>query len=181
MARCKRFNKKPVMAFFGQYGSILNVGQFIAENIYNIDETGLTTVYKTSTILAQKGEYQVRNVTNAKRGIYTTYTCSINITGEFVSHMIIFKRKTMVDDIRETEYVVRMFGKRMTSDDIIYRIVWTFYKVSEIAKITRVSSTPHLSRSFATYEEHWCDILAREYEISMISLPVLSTQVASTR
>lgn len=71
-ARCKGFNKKVVMEFFDQYEAIIDKEKFTASQIYNVDETGLSTVHKPAKILAQKGKHQVGAVTSGERGTNTT-------------------------------------------------------------------------------------------------------------
>ncbi|CAH2087173.1 unnamed protein product [Euphydryas editha] len=100
VARCKGFNKETVMAFFDKYESLLDMSQFTADKIYNMDETCLSTVHKPSKVLAQKGKYQVGAVTSSERGVNTTCICCMNAAGEFVPPMLIYKRKRMTDDLK---------------------------------------------------------------------------------
>lgn len=98
MARCKGFNKENVMAFFDKYKSILDMGQFTVDKIYN--EIGLSTVHKPSKVLAQKGKHQVGAGTSGERGVNTTCICCMNAAGEFVPPILIYKRKRITDDLK---------------------------------------------------------------------------------
>ncbi|XP_026746589.1 jerky protein homolog-like [Trichoplusia ni] len=100
MARCKGFNKKTVMEFFDKYEALLDEGKFTAQQIYNVDETGLSTVHKPQKVLALKGKHQVGAVTSGDRGLNTTCICCMNAAGEFIPPMLIFKRKRMTDDLK---------------------------------------------------------------------------------
>ena len=50
----------------------------MAQNIYNVDETALTTVQKPVKIIAGKGCKQVGKMTSAERGTVVTACCSVN-------------------------------------------------------------------------------------------------------
>lgn len=77
--------------------------------MYNIQETGLiNSVRKSSKILAQKVKHQVGAVTSGgKCDISSTCICCINTTGEFVPHMLIFKRQRMTDDLKQEGHRIR--------------------------------------------------------------------------
>jgi len=49
-----------------------------AQNIYNVDETGLTTVQKPVKIIAGKGQKQVGYITSAEMGTLVTACCAVN-------------------------------------------------------------------------------------------------------
>lgn len=72
-ARAMGFNTVAVSKFFDNLSSCLEKYKFAADRIYNVDETGLTTVPKTqSKIIAQKGRKQVGALTSAERGQLVT-------------------------------------------------------------------------------------------------------------
>ncbi|CAK1593710.1 unnamed protein product [Parnassius mnemosyne] len=55
--------------------------KFEPKDIWNMDETGVTTVQKPSKILAQKEIKQVGAVTSAERGRLVTVAVAINAQG----------------------------------------------------------------------------------------------------
>ena len=65
---------------------------FFADCIYNIDETGLTTVHKPVKVIAGKGVKQVGQVTSAERGTLVTMVGCINALGNFIPPFLIFPR-----------------------------------------------------------------------------------------
>ena len=67
MARARVFNKERIYEFFDKYENILDEYKFTANQIYNVDETGLSTVHKPSKIIAQKGKHPVGAVTSGER------------------------------------------------------------------------------------------------------------------
>ncbi|KAJ8926565.1 hypothetical protein NQ314_021058 [Rhamnusium bicolor] len=75
------FNKETVAAFFKAYKSTLAKGKFEPSRIYNVDETGITTVQQPPKILAPKGVKQIGGMTSAERGVLVTMICCINAAG----------------------------------------------------------------------------------------------------
>ena len=63
LSRCTSFNKKNVLDFYDNLGSLLDKYHFIPECVYNVDETALTTMHAHQKILALIGERQVGQVT----------------------------------------------------------------------------------------------------------------------
>ncbi|KAJ8964875.1 hypothetical protein NQ314_004557 [Rhamnusium bicolor] len=72
LARSTSFNKETVAAFFKAYKSALAKGKFEPSRIYNVDETGITTVQQPPKILAPKGVKQIGGMTTAERGVLVT-------------------------------------------------------------------------------------------------------------
>lgn len=54
--------------FFNNYTSVLNKHKIEAKDIWNVDESGITTVQKPDRIIARRGEKQVSAMTSAERG-----------------------------------------------------------------------------------------------------------------
>lgn len=94
MARAKGFNKKNVMDFFDILEKVVDENKINASKIYNVDESGFTTVQKkTQKVISLKGKRQVGALTSGERGVNTTIVCCVNASGFYVPPMIIFKRK----------------------------------------------------------------------------------------
>ncbi|XP_047127700.1 uncharacterized protein LOC105844004 [Hydra vulgaris] len=66
--------------------------KFQPQNIYNVDETGLTTVQKKVKVIAKKRDKQVRRITSAERGTLVTVCCAVNAIGNSIPPFIIFPR-----------------------------------------------------------------------------------------
>jgi hypothetical protein len=64
-----------------------------AADIYNMDETGVTTVHKPPKVLAEKGRKIVGKVTSAERGTLVTVIGTVAATGNFLPPYLIFPRK----------------------------------------------------------------------------------------
>lgn len=96
MARSKGFNKTNVYGFFDVLEKIVDENGIDAFHIYNVDESGFSTVQKKSPrVLALKGKHQVGFVASGERGINTTLVCCCNASGTYVPPMFIFKRQRM--------------------------------------------------------------------------------------
>lgn len=66
--------------------------KFGPENIYNLDETGLTSVQTPGKVLAPKGTKQIGQVTSAERGELVTMCCAINAIGNAIPPFFVFPR-----------------------------------------------------------------------------------------
>ncbi|CAK9291937.1 unnamed protein product [Gordionus sp. m RMFG-2023] len=64
LARATNFNKDNVENFFDNLKNILDTTRLTANEIFNMDETGLTTVQKPAKVLAMKGQKQVGAITS---------------------------------------------------------------------------------------------------------------------
>nr|XP_023028069.1 uncharacterized protein LOC111516119 [Leptinotarsa decemlineata] len=93
MARATSFNKTNVAIFFDNYTGVLSKHELDAKDIWNIDETGITTVQKPDRIIARRGEKQVSAMTSAERGNLVTLASAGNAIGNYILLMFVFPRK----------------------------------------------------------------------------------------
>lgn len=66
--------------------------KFQAQDIYNLDETGCTTVQKPGNVVAPKGVKQVGSVTSAERGELVTVVNTISAGGAVLPPLFLFPR-----------------------------------------------------------------------------------------
>lgn len=92
LARGSAFNKHTVSIFFEKLRRLMEKHSFTADRIWNVDETGLTTVHKPPKVLASKGAKQVSQVTSGERGQLVTLCSAINAVGNQVPPFLIFPR-----------------------------------------------------------------------------------------
>lgn len=98
LARSTAFNKANVAVTFQNYKLALGQNQGItAFNIWNVDETGISTVHVPPKILARKGRKQVGQMTSAERGSNVTMISAVNAGGGYMPPMLIFPRKHFKD------------------------------------------------------------------------------------
>ena len=66
--------------------------KFTSNRIFNVDQTGVTTVQSPKQELAAKGTKQIGSITSRERGELVTLVCCINATGNSISSAFIFPR-----------------------------------------------------------------------------------------
>ena len=54
---------------------------FTAQQIFNVDESGITTVQKPTKIIAETGSKQVGKLVSAEKGMTTTIVCAMSPAG----------------------------------------------------------------------------------------------------
>ena len=90
-ARAHVFNKQAVNNFFHILQAVVDEDSFTPNNIYNVDETGITTVQsRPSRIIAKRGRRQVGSLTSAERGTLVTVVICMSSTGSFIPPMFVW-------------------------------------------------------------------------------------------
>ncbi|XP_065639643.1 uncharacterized protein LOC136072367 [Hydra vulgaris] len=101
MARATGFCKEKFVLFFIKLTELVDNHNITADLLYNVDETGISTVHKPRKVLALKGKHQVGGITSGERGVNTTAICCMNAVGSFVPPMLIFKRKRFKNELKD--------------------------------------------------------------------------------
>ncbi|CAI6354301.1 unnamed protein product [Macrosiphum euphorbiae] len=101
LSRATSFNKTNVTVFFDLYEKALKKYPVtpgrIYNIIYNIDETGVSTVVDPPNVVAQNGVRQVGQNVSAERGQMITACMTINAVGQSLPPVFIFPRVRMSD------------------------------------------------------------------------------------
>lgn len=92
LARAMNFNRENVTNFFNKLATVMERHSFEPQNIYNIDETGVSTVQKPTKVIAKKGTKQVGSVTSQERGTLVTLCVAVNAVGNAIPPMFLFPR-----------------------------------------------------------------------------------------
>ncbi|GLV44537.1 hypothetical protein CBL_12116 [Carabus blaptoides fortunei] len=101
MARARGFIRENVNHFLALLERIVDEHQFTADTIFNVDESGFTTVQKgLPKIVARKGKHQAGSLISGERGVNTTMVCAVSAAGLYIPAMIIFKRKKSHPDLK---------------------------------------------------------------------------------
>lgn len=97
IARATSFNRFNVDSFFDKLADVMDRYHLQGSDIWNMDETGVTTVQKPSKVVAPKGVKQVGAITSGERGTLVTVAVAVNGFGNSVPPLFIFPRKTFRD------------------------------------------------------------------------------------
>ena len=96
ISRAMGFNRVEVAKFYTLLEEVRSSQAFAASNIYNVDESGLSTVpTKLLKVLSPCGAKRVAKVVSAERGRTITLVCGISAGGAYVPPFLIFPRVRM--------------------------------------------------------------------------------------
>ncbi|KAJ8937646.1 hypothetical protein NQ318_002160 [Aromia moschata] len=104
--RITAFNKTEISLFFELLGQLMEKHRFVAKNIYNCDETGISTVQTPGKLLATKGQKKVGSITSWERGKSITLLCAMSAAVGYIPPMFIFPRKRLT-----------LYSRRMVQQD----------------------------------------------------------------
>ncbi|CAK1553158.1 unnamed protein product, partial [Leptosia nina] len=93
--RITAFNETEVGVFYSNLKTIQDQHHIQPDKIFNVDETGISTVQRNQKIVAVRGQKQVGKATSAERGCTTTVVCAFSAGGQYIPPFFIFKRKRM--------------------------------------------------------------------------------------
>ena len=92
MARATAFNEPVVNQFYDNLNNVYEKYRFEGKDVYNLDETGCTTVQVPSSVVTLKGKKQVGAVTSGERGQLVTVLYAVSATGNVIPPLFIFPR-----------------------------------------------------------------------------------------
>ena len=81
LARATSFNRANVTDVFVTLTKVLEKNKFEPSRIWNLDETGRTTVQKPAAIVTAKGTKQMGGMTSGERGHLVTICVAVSNTG----------------------------------------------------------------------------------------------------
>ena len=82
IGRATAFNRPTVEIFYDTLASVMDKHEFEAKDIWNVDETGITTVQKPNKIVATTGAKQVGMLVSAERGTLVTVCAAVSAVGQ---------------------------------------------------------------------------------------------------
>jgi hypothetical protein len=98
--RITAFTKLEVDRFFSNLLEIVNKHNFTPDRIFNIDETGITTVHKPRPIIAPKGQKQVGVATSWERRKTMIVCCAMSASGTYVPPLFTYARMRMAESLK---------------------------------------------------------------------------------
>lgn len=97
VGRASAFTAAAVKAFMDNYDTVMSKYHFTPENIYNLDETGITTVMDPPKVISQRGQKQVAQAASSERGQLVTMCSIVNAIGNSLPPVFIFPRHKYKD------------------------------------------------------------------------------------
>lgn len=171
ISRATGFNKVQVGKFFALLKDVMGKYKFPPNRIYNIDESGLSTVQKPGRILAQKGQKQVGKLTSAERGQNVTVVCCMSANGSYVPPVFLFPRKNMTQQLmRESPPGSIGFAVPSGWMDTDTFLKWLMHFQSSV-KSSQSQPALLLLDNHASHRSLMAVNYAREHGIIMLSLP----------
>ena len=131
LARMTAFNRHTVGVFFDKLEEVMKRHSFRPHQIFNLDETGVTTVPQTEKVIGQKGRKQVGQVTSRERRELVTQVGIICANGNALPPVWVFPR-VRFDESR------MMSGAAVGALGLVHKSGWmtseNFTKVLEFFK-----------------------------------------------
>ena len=92
LARTSTFNKHNCDFFFDSYSNLVTRENIPPDRIWNIDETGQTTVSPPEKIVGRRGQKQIGSIVSAERGTLVTVVCAVSALGNTIPPFFVFPR-----------------------------------------------------------------------------------------
>ena len=99
IARAMAFNRINVEVFFKAYTEAMSRYNFSASRIFNLDESGFSTVMKPTKVICEKG-LPVASQVARERGAHMTFVGIVNAAGNTIPPVFIIARKRMNPDFK---------------------------------------------------------------------------------
>lgn len=81
LSRATNFNRTNVERFFSFLRQVIEKYNFDGSDIWNVDETGVTTVQSPDRVIARRGAKQADAMTSGERGVLVSVACAVQAHG----------------------------------------------------------------------------------------------------
>lgn len=169
--RITAFNEADVKVFYDNLKAIQDKHHIQPDKIFNVDETGISTVQKNQKIVAIRGQKQVGKATSAERGSTTTVVCAFSAAGQYIPPFFIFKRKRMNPQLLKGSNL-NMVGAVSDSGWINESLFvdWLHHFIS-YAKPTKEDPVLLILDNHESHKSLDAYLLCREHGVIMLTLP----------
>ena len=176
IGRMRGFNRQDVSEFFSKYTSLIDEEGFGADQIYNMDETGHSTVQTLSKVISVKGKRQVGGITSAERGTNTTGVYCHSASGRFIPPMLIFKRKRMADSLKVDAPFGTIFACTDSGwiDSKVF-VEWLRHFIANVKPSPQNKVLLLLDGHTSHSKNREAIVLARQHGVVMLSFPSHTT------
>lgn len=171
IARISGFNKDAVKLFYNNLDELYQKYNFQPDRIYNVDETGISTVPQVTKILGPKGIKQLGKVVSWERGRNITVVCAISASGNYVPPMFIYPRERMSNLLKKDGPIGAIYthSKKGWINEELF-VVWLKHFVN-ITCATRDNPVLLLLDNHSSHCTLTCYEYCRENGIVMRSFP----------
>lgn len=171
LARATAFNEHNIKCFFDLLEPLISKLATGGQSIFNLDETGCTTVQRVPKVVSKKGMKQVGQVTSRERGELVTMCAIVSATGATLPPAFVFPRKNYRD--------VFLHGAPEGSLGLVNDSGWmnsiNFVKVLQhIVKYIGCSPDKQIILVMDNHESHInlnSVIFAKDHGINIVTLP----------
>lgn len=175
LMRAVGFNRPQVNRFFENLKSVCEKFQFGPSDIYNCDETGVSTVHKQDKVMTLKSNRQVGKLTSAERGKNVTVMFCMSAAGFFIPPLFIFPRqrvneRLMIGTLPESIALAQPNG--WMNADFFLKWLHHFVKFSKPSKEKPVLL---LLDGHCSHKDLAVISFAKENNVHMISTPPHTT------
>ena len=166
MSRAINFNRVNVNMFFNKLATVMDREKFQAGDVWNLDETGVTTVQKPRGVVATKGLKQIGSITSSERGELVTMYVAVSANGNTVPPMFIFPR-VKYNDLFIRDGPVDCIGTTHPSGWMTHDNFLKF--LEHFVKHTRASKEKKLLLLLDNHESHLHIDILRDNGVVMLS------------
>lgn len=172
LGRMMGFNRVQVGIFFNNLREITTKYRFTADRIYNMDETGMSTVpNNVPKVVSATGKKAVGKISSGERGELVTAVCAISAQGSYVPPALIFKRKRQKPELMDGAPC----GSKMFISDTGYINSDLFYEWVEhfqvSTKATKENPVLLILDNHSSHQSLKTVLYCRENGIVLLSIP----------
>ncbi|KAF2879053.1 hypothetical protein ILUMI_27147 [Ignelater luminosus] len=170
--RIEGFNKEEVELFYKNIEELMVKNKYEAHQIFNMGETGVSTVQEPGKIFAKTGQKRVGTVTSWERGKTVAVVCAMSSAGVYVPPVFIYPRQRhsslLEKDGPPGQFIYDCSKNGWTNESLFFKWLQhfkTFVKPCENNKILLILDKHNSHSTLEAYE------FCKANYITMLSIP----------